>query len=119
MTICPELPPADLWVITQPKRNSRYHRLSSTFPTRAVTPIGVGCGGATAALLLAERATLRLDPAAFTSDLGEHLAAVSDAARAQTLVERSRALGDAAACYRGNSCPASTTGGRLKSESGC
>jgi predicted ATPase/DNA-binding SARP family transcriptional activator len=56
-------------------------------------------------LFLAERTTLRLDPAAFSTDLGEYLAAVSAATRAQTPADRSQALGHAAACYTGEFLP--------------
>src|SRR5947209_8251746 len=63
-------------------------------------------GGASIdALVLSDRTTLRLDPAAFTTDLQEYLAALSEAARARTPEDRARSLEDAVACYRGEFVP--------------
>jgi predicted ATPase/DNA-binding SARP family transcriptional activator len=62
-------------------------------------------GPAADALLLGERTTVRLDPAAFTTDLGEYRAAVAEAARARTPVDRCQALGQAAARYTGEFLP--------------
>src|SRR5262249_25593513 len=61
-------------------------------------------------LFLTDRTTLRLNPAAFTTDLEEYLAAVAEAAQARTPVDRCQALTHAASCYRGEFLPGFTDG---------
>jgi predicted ATPase/DNA-binding SARP family transcriptional activator len=62
------------------------------------------------ALLLAERTTVQLDPAMFTTDVAEFHAALRAAARAADLTERLRALEAAVTLYRGELLPGSYEG---------
>jgi predicted ATPase/DNA-binding SARP family transcriptional activator len=61
--------------------------------------------GAAGTLLLAERTTLQLDPAAFTTDVAEFQAAVRSAGEATELTERIRRLEAAGELYRGELLP--------------
>jgi predicted ATPase/DNA-binding SARP family transcriptional activator len=60
---------------------------------------------AAGALLLAERTTVHLDPAAFTTDVAEFQTALQSAAHATELAERIRRLEAAGKLYRGELLP--------------
>ena len=61
--------------------------------------------GDAGALLIADRTTVHLDPAAFTTDVAEFHAALQAAARAADLPDRVRWLEAAVALYRGELLP--------------